>query len=442
MAELPLPSPSGPEGQTPGAPRLVPANRPGKPDAAAIFSMLREAVASGRFEVDMILGAIAEAAQTLTCATGAAVAMRRGGVMICRGRSGMTAPSLGAQLSINSGISGDCVRTGKTLRCDDTEKDYRADPEVCRRMGIRSIVAVPLHGERGSIGILQVSSNLPSAFSDEHVEILDRLAGMADATGSREARAGSASAKHADLCSVQSVDEVLFGKAIAVDPGSVRRPSQKFWEAIAVLAVLLACVVAWRMWPQAAPAKSSADAQDLSVGTLLTWKPSAAHARTSKNHKKLSTKPNANDLATVQVGSDTETPGGGTAMSVRPESGSGAAELSAAAGSASSRIDAGQRMATVARAQTSTSVTSGTILRRVQPVYPAQALAQHLEGPVILQATIADDGKVQDVTVLRGDPLLARAAADAVKQWQYEPFRADGKPIQKQTEITIDFKAQ
>src|SRR5205814_9468874 len=116
MAELPLPSPSGPEGQKPASPRLVPANRPGKPDAAAIFSMLREAVASGRFEVDMILGAIAEAAQTLTAATGAAVATRRGGVMICRGRSGTTAPSHGAALRFDSGASGDRVHTGTTAR--------------------------------------------------------------------------------------------------------------------------------------------------------------------------------------------------------------------------------------------------------------------------------------------------------------------------------------
>ena len=78
--------------------------------------------------------------------------------------------------------------------------------------------------------------------------------------------------------------------------------------------------------------------------------------------------------------------------------------------------------------------------RKVQPVYPAQALAQHLEGSVVLQATVAEDGKVQNVSALRGDPLLARAAVDAVKQWQYDPFREDGKAIQKQTEITIDFK--
>src|SRR3989442_10574613 len=109
-------------------PRLVPANRPGKPDAAAIFSMLREAVASGRFEIDMILGAIAEAAQTLTAATGAAVSMRREGGMICRGRSGMTGPSLGAPLSIKTRLSGGFLRTRQNLRCDDTEKKYRADP--------------------------------------------------------------------------------------------------------------------------------------------------------------------------------------------------------------------------------------------------------------------------------------------------------------------------
>jgi TonB family protein len=430
MAELPLPSPSGPEEQKPSLTRLVPANRPGKPDAAAIFNMLREAIASRRFEVDMILGAVAEAAQTLTGATGAAVAMRRGGVMICRGRSGMTAPVLGAQLSINYGISGDCVRTGKTLRCDDTEKDYRADPEVCRRMGIRSIVAVALNGESGSIGILQVSSNLPSAFSDEHVEILDRLAGMAEAAGSREARAESASEKHADLRSIRSVDEVLFGKAISADTGAARQPSQHFWEVIAVLTVLLACVVAWRIWPQAGPGQSSPGGGDLSVGTLLMWKSSRPH--TAKSHKKLPAKPNANDVGTVQASSETETPGGGVATSVRPDSPSGGAKA-VASGSVSSRIDAGQ---------IANQMSGGTVLRRVQPVYPAQALAQHLEGSVVLQATVAADGKVQNVTVLRGDPLLARAAVDAVKQWQYDPFRADGKPIQKQTEITIDFKAQ
>src|SRR2546425_10825630 len=129
MAELPLPSPSGPEGQKPAPQRLVPTNRPGKPDAAAIFSMLREAVASGRFEIDMILGAIAEAAQTLTAATGAAVSMRREGGMIWRGPNGQAAPSRGPQPSINTRLSGGLPPPRKNLRRHDTEKDYRANPE-------------------------------------------------------------------------------------------------------------------------------------------------------------------------------------------------------------------------------------------------------------------------------------------------------------------------
>jgi len=224
---------------------------------------------------------------------------------------------------------------------------------------------------------------------------------------------------------VHSVDEVLFGKAITVGRGMVSRPSQKFWEAIAVLAVLLAGVVAWRIWPQAAPGRSSG-ADDLTVGTLLSWKPSAARPHISKNHKKLTAKPNANDFVPAPLRSDTEKPGGGVAT---------------ANVLVSSHIDAGQTTAAAAQPQV-TSSAGGTILRKVQPVYPAQALAQHLEGSVVLQATVAEDGKVQGVTVLRGDPLLARAATDAVRQWQYEPFRVDGKPIQKQIEITIDFKAQ
>src|ERR1700694_2791501 len=148
MAYSPVaPPPSGALGPHPFMP-LNSAVRnervPGKPDAGAIFSALRDAIASGGSDLDVVLGAIAEAAQVLTLASGTALAMQRDGQVVCLGRSGETAPELGARLSIDSGISGECVRTGRTLRCDDTQKDYRADREVCRKMGLRSIAAVPL----------------------------------------------------------------------------------------------------------------------------------------------------------------------------------------------------------------------------------------------------------------------------------------------------------
>ena len=63
-----------------------------------------------------------------------------------------------------------------------------------------------------------------------------------------------------------------------------------------------------------------------------------------------------------------------------------------------------------------------------------------LEGPVLLQAVITENGTVQDLKVVRGQPILARAAVDAVRQWRYRPYRLNGKPVRMQTEITIDFK--
>jgi TonB family protein len=80
----------------------------------------------------------------------------------------------------------------------------------------------------------------------------------------------------------------------------------------------------------------------------------------------------------------------------------------------------------------------GLPVRRVQPVYPAEAMARQLQGRVILQADIADDGKVEAVTVISGDPLLAQAAAAAVGQWIYPPSPALGR----QQRISISFKAR
>jgi protein TonB len=88
----------------------------------------------------------------------------------------------------------------------------------------------------------------------------------------------------------------------------------------------------------------------------------------------------------------------------------------------------------------SQGVTQGMILKKVQPVYPQQALSMHVQGAVQLQATIAKDGAIKNVKVLKGDGLLARAAVDAVRQWKYKPYYLNGEPVEIQTEITVNFK--
>jgi protein TonB len=89
----------------------------------------------------------------------------------------------------------------------------------------------------------------------------------------------------------------------------------------------------------------------------------------------------------------------------------------------------------------SQGVSQGLLIKRVQPKYPPAALAAHVQGAVQIEATINKEGKVVDVKVLSGDPVLARAALEAVRQWRYKPYYLDGQPVEVETQIAVNFKA-
>jgi protein TonB len=78
-------------------------------------------------------------------------------------------------------------------------------------------------------------------------------------------------------------------------------------------------------------------------------------------------------------------------------------------------------------------------IRDVAPRYPSIALASRVEGVVILQAVIAEDGSVRDVRVLRSKPLLDEAAMDAVRQWRFTPTRLNGEPVPVVMTVTVSF---
>lgn len=88
----------------------------------------------------------------------------------------------------------------------------------------------------------------------------------------------------------------------------------------------------------------------------------------------------------------------------------------------------------------SQGVSEGLILKKVQPRYPAQAMQMRIEGPVQMQATVSKDGSISNVKILSGDPVLAHAAQEAVRQWKYKPYYLDGEPVDIQTQITINFR--
>ena len=67
-------------------------------------------------------------------------------------------------------------------------------------------------------------------------------------------------------------------------------------------------------------------------------------------------------------------------------------------------------------------------------------VAKDAQGAVLIEATISKEGSVINPKVLSGDPLLARAAIEAVRQWRYKPYYLDGEPVEIKTQITINFK--
>jgi protein TonB len=96
---------------------------------------------------------------------------------------------------------------------------------------------------------------------------------------------------------------------------------------------------------------------------------------------------------------------------------------------------------TLATIRISQGVSQGLVIKRVQPKYPAAALAIHAEGAVQIEATIDKEGNVTNLKVLSGNSVLARAAVEAVRQWRYKPYYLNGQPVEIQTQITVNFKA-
>ena len=149
-------------------------------DESTALSSLKDLIAAGDHRLDPLLATITDAARQLTGASGAALAMWKGGAMVCRARSGDTAPPLGARLSAETGISGECLRTGKLQHCADTENDPLVDVEVCRSLGLRSIAVLPIQGWRGVNGVLEVFSTNAAAFSEQNIALLQQLAVLAE----------------------------------------------------------------------------------------------------------------------------------------------------------------------------------------------------------------------------------------------------------------------
>ena len=198
-------------------------------------------------DLDATLQLLAERAQYITGASGAAIALRQGENMVCCASAGPSAPEMGAHLQIDSGLSAESVRTRKILICEDAENDPRVNRDSCRAFGIASVVVMPLVREEEVYGVFELLSGRPRAFEERDYVALNRLAEMiqtavehAEAARRAETELGQAGNTHPVMAGSISTQTrgrnwwpdraALFSKRIPKGRRRRPRPSLRWWQ--------------------------------------------------------------------------------------------------------------------------------------------------------------------------------------------------------------------
>jgi N-acetylmuramoyl-L-alanine amidase/putative methionine-R-sulfoxide reductase with GAF domain len=127
------------------------------------------------FGLDEVLRLVAARAVSITGADGVAIALAEDEAIVCRASVGQIAPDPGIRLDPNSGFSGACLRSGQTVRCDDSDADARVNAQACRALGTRSMIAVPLSAKQRIVGLIEAFSSETYGFNDSDVRSLNLL---------------------------------------------------------------------------------------------------------------------------------------------------------------------------------------------------------------------------------------------------------------------------
>jgi N-acetylmuramoyl-L-alanine amidase/putative methionine-R-sulfoxide reductase with GAF domain len=128
------------------------------------------------FVLDEVLQLVAERAVAITGADGVAIALAENNEIVLRAAAGVVRPDVGARIDRDSAFSGACFRTAEIINSDDTETDPRVNLQACRKLGARSMIAVPLCGRHRVIGVLEAFSTEPFGFNDIDIGSLSLLA--------------------------------------------------------------------------------------------------------------------------------------------------------------------------------------------------------------------------------------------------------------------------
>jgi TonB family protein len=328
-------------------------------------------------------------------------------------------------------------------QCQDTETDPRVNAEICRLLGVRSMLMAPLVDGQRLIGVIQVFSAWPNAFGKREISALQVLAGRI-AESNRQAEAGlSAPLQNSEP---QAVAEEIRAKPIEIEPTQIEstqiesteiEPAQAkeaeeisvgeaephtridVWGIVLVLLVVAAAVT---------------------LGLVIGWRraaeftKNAAHVKTNASvnaSPKTETVPVTSQNANAAESSATAT-GTAKAPTARPIPPAGGLIVTQN-GKVIYRSPSGAGQPAIGEGA------ERSLIHRVEPQYPAEAKARHIQGPVVLDIQVMGDGAVGKVAVVSGDPLLTQSAIDAVKQWRYQREMENGKEIESQARVTVKF---
>ncbi|MGA2335537.1 MAG: TonB family protein [Terriglobales bacterium] len=425
--------------------------------------------------LDLVFNTLVVRAAEATRANSAALALVNGDEMVCRAATGPFAPDLGVTLNTRDGLSGACLETRQPQLSVDTEFDPRVDPALSRRLGIRSILIVPVFDSSDKnvlTGILEVFSPSPAAFSHSDQRLLESFA--EECARIRDAAIELGEARPAAVAPPELVPPwppatvvppelvplaFVPSEFIAASPAPARRPPYEAWTLVlGALAILAIIAVSFLMgsrigWLRPAPsqAKISQPIAAEPIKSEDAIKPADA-TKSSKTKSKLAAPPKstaapapaADELVVYEKGkiifrmksdsTKSSSPRQGSDSTVEASSTNGiAATKIAATKSAAKNIDPTQSV------RLDPEEAGARLISRTEPEYPSEAIAAHRSGNVILEVEVAEDGSVFSIRTLSGDPLLASAAAKAVRNWRYQPYRRHDHPSQFQTNVTLTF---
>ena len=420
---------------------------PDQPTLTRIFQEQVEAGFPADLALNLVLQVLVMRAVDATGASSAALALARGGEMICRAATGLHAPDLGVPLNTGDDLSGACLSTRQPQFCVDTESDPRVDSAMARRLGIRSMLIVPVLDQDGLFGVLEVFSSEPSAFSDREGTLLDALARdcvrvcLAAADLGQHSPAAFTPVPSDQPQSHQEAPLPTSPAFVEAPPSpSKTQPLYRTWSLILGTLAILATVafsfmvgsrLGWLVSssPPAqvpVPRASKSDAARPRAKPAAHTRKSTSLSRTARSTSSAQPVPthSADDLVVYDHGK--------VIFHAKP---------STKKSGASPVVDASKstRIAPLPGVWLAPDRAERRLRNRIEPQYPADAMAAHRSGDVVLEVLVAADGSVVSIRTLSGDPLLAAAAAAAVRQWRYEPYRQHHRPSQFQTNVTLKF---